>query len=163
MSDVMTLDVAARAALIDKFRALPDQVAAVVAGLSDAQLTTHFIPGEWTVAQNVHHLADSHMVCFLRIKHILTEDRPSIAPYDQDRWAEIADANSADIAKSLELLRGLHMRWVDLFESLSEEQWQRVGVRPNGSEVRVVDLLRGYAGHGEAHLDQIRRTLAAQA
>lgn len=162
MSEVTTLDAAARAELIAKIRALPDQLAHAVAGLSKAQLTTHFLPGEWSVAQNVHHLADSHMVCFVRIKHMLTEDQPLLLPYDPDLWADTAEANSPEIAPSLELLRGLHRRWADLFESLSEEQWQRVGVRRDRPAVRVVDLLRIYAGHGEAHLDQIRRTLAAQ-
>lgn len=162
MSQGTLLDAAARADLIMKLRALPEQLAAAVAGLSADQLTTHYLPNEWTVAQNVHHLADSHMVSFTRLKLMLTEDRPATQGYSPDRWADTAEAGGADLAPSLTILRGLHPRWADLFESLDEEQWQRVSVHSERGETRVVDLLRIYANHGEAHLDQIRRTLAAQ-
>lgn len=157
------LDAAARRVLIDKIAALPDQVAALVEGLTPEQLQGHFLAGEWSVAQNVHHLADSHMNSFARVKLLLTEEHPTICPYDQDKWAALPDADSADVADSIQLLRGLHARWVRLFESLSEEQWARKGMHPESGEISVIGLLEYYAGHGEAHLDQMRRTLAAQA
>jgi len=156
------LDAAERRRLIDKLRALPDQLEAVVSGLTEQQLTTHFLPGEWTVAQNVHHLADSHMNSFIRLKLILTEDRPTIKPYDQDRWAVVADADHQDVEESLMLLRGLHSRWVRLFESLDESQWSRAAIHPEVGEITAESLLISYADHGEAHIDQIQRTLAAQ-
>lgn len=162
MTENILPDAATRAEWIAKIRALPEQLTVAVAGLNAEQLTTHFLPNEWTVAQNVHHLADSHMVSFIRLKTILTEDRPLVAPYNQDQWADTVEAGGADLNPSLMILRGLHQRWADLLESLSDEQWQRVGVRPTRGDVRVVDLARIYAGHGEAHLDQIQRTLAAQ-
>lgn len=156
------LDAAERRRLIDKIRALPDQLEAVVSGLSEQQLTTPFVPGEWTVAQNVHHLADSHMNSFIRLKLLLTEDRPTIKPYDQDRWANVADADHKDVGDSLMLLRGLHSRWVCLFESLDESQWSRTAIHPEVGEITAEWLLTTYADHGEAHIDQIQRTLAAQ-
>ena len=89
---------------IDKIRRLPGQIEALVSGLSAAQLTTHFLASEWTVAQNVHHLADSHMNSYIRCKLILTEEKPPLKPYDQDAWANLPDAQSADLSASLLLL-----------------------------------------------------------
>jgi DinB superfamily len=148
--------------LIEKIRVLPAQLRARVGGLSDEQLTTHFLEGEWTVAQNVHHLADSHMNSFIRTRLILTEDRPTLKPYDQDRWAELADSGTTALEESLSILEGLHCRWVRLFESLSEADWQRAGLHPEIGEVTIDSILQIYAAHGEGHIDQINRTLAAQ-
>lgn len=148
--------------LIAKIRILPAQLRERVAGLSDEQLTTHFLAGEWTVAQNVHHLADSHMNSFIRMRLILTEDRPTLKPYDQDRWAELADSGTTALAESLSILEGLHRRWVRLFESLDEAGWRRAGMHPEIGEVTIDSILQIYAAHGEGHLDQIDRTLAAQ-
>lgn len=162
MTQATVLDAATRAELIAILRATPEKVTAAVAGLNAEQLTTHFVAGEWTVAQNVHHLADSHLVSYGRVKLILTEERPPILPYDPDRFAATAEAQGADLAPSLAILRGLHQRWADLLESLSEEQWRRVGIHPERGETNLMDILRIYARHGDAHIDQIQRTLAAQ-
>jgi hypothetical protein len=83
-----------RTELIAKIANLPEQVAALVRDLSAEQLTTHYLPNEWSVAQNVHHLADSHMNSFIRLKLILTENKPPLKPYDQDAWAVRADADN---------------------------------------------------------------------
>lgn len=151
-----------RKGLIDKIKRLPAQLELLVGGLSYAQLHTHFLADEWTVAQNVHHLADSHMNCLIRIKLILTEDHPTLRPYDQDAWAVTPDYVHTPIVESLMLLRGLHSRWAVLFEHLGDEQWQRTGFHPDNGVVTLDGLLRDYAAHGEGHLDQITRTLAAQ-
>ena len=147
---------------IERIRRLPVQIERLVADLTDAQLTTHFLEDEWTVAQNVHHLADSHMNSYIRVKLILTEAHPTLKPYDQDAWAELADADGSNLETSLLILEGLHRRWVALFESLDEAQWHRAGLHPENGEMTVADFVEVYAAHGEAHLDQIRRTLAAQ-
>jgi len=151
-----------RREMIEKIRSLPAQLRERLSGLTDEQLTTHYLAGEWTVAQNVHHLADSHMNSFVRLKLILTEDRPTLKPYDQDRWAAMVDANNPAIESSLGLLEGLHTRWAALLESLREDEWRRAGLHPEIGEVTADDLLRIYAAHGEGHIDQISRTLAAQ-
>lgn len=150
-----------RLALITKIANLPEQLATLVQDLSEAQLTTHFLPHEWTVAQNVHHLADSHMNSFIRLKLILTEERPSLKPYDQDAWAVRADGDNMAIQSSLAILHGLHQRWATLFKSLQGAEWARTGLHPEVGEVSVEDLLVSYAKHGEGHLDQITRTLVA--
>src|SRR6188768_3825285 len=106
-----------RGEMIEKIRMFPAQLRERVSRLTDVQLTTHFLEGEWTVAQNVHHLADSHMNSFVRMRLILTEDHPTLKPYDQDLWAGLADSGTTAIEESLGLLDGLHARWVRLFES----------------------------------------------
>lgn len=150
-----------RTTLINKIRRLPEQVASLVAGLSDGQLTARPLAGEWSVAQNVHHLADSHMNSYIRCKLIATEEHPTLKPYDQELWAELADASGADVTVSLSLLTALHSRWVVFWQSLADDAWARTGFHPENGTVSLDDLLESYADHGEAHLDQITRTLAA--
>ena len=141
--------------------ALPGEVERLVAGLTPGQLTTAYLPGEWTVAQNVHHLVDSHLNSYIRCKLIATEEQPPLKPYDQDRWAALADASQADITDSLAMLRHLHARWVIFWESLDEADWARSGFHPESGEVSLDTQLRLYAEHGEGHLEQITRTLVA--
>ena len=151
-----------RTILIERIRQLPDEIEALVNGLTPAQLTAHFLAGEWSVAQNIHHLADSHMNSYVRCKLIATEDNPTFRPYDQESWAELPDAKTAELSVSMALLRSLHLRWVLFWESLSEAEWQRTGIHPDDSMVTLAQQLQLYAEHGEAHIDQITRTLAAQ-
>jgi hypothetical protein len=162
MEQVAGLAVAERQAYIARIRRLPQQVAELTAPLSAQQLTTPFLDGEWSVAQNVHHLADSHMNSYVRLKLILTEEKPLLRPYDQELWAMTAEANLADVSASLTLLAGLHQRWCALFESLDEDQWLREGIHPESGPVTPLSLAKSYAQHGEDHLDQMQRTLASQ-
>ncbi|NOK63798.1 MAG: putative metal-dependent hydrolase [Chloroflexi bacterium AL-W] len=151
-----------RQSYIDQIRALPEQLTALVHDLSEEQLTTPYLTGEWTVAQNVHHLADSHMNSYIRCKLIATEDNPPLKPYDQDQWATFADATAADVSVSLQLLSSLHTRWVIFWGQLSEETWQRTGHHPENGIVSLEQQVQLYAEHGLAHIDQLQRTLAAQ-
>jgi hypothetical protein len=145
---------------IDQIRQLPSQLAALVCDLTPAQLTTHYLPTEWSVAQNIHHLADSHMNSYIRCKLILTEENPTLKPYDQDAWAALPDAQSADIYPSLTLLTHLHARWVDFWEELPSDAWARTGFHPESGPVTLEAQLQLYAAHGLAHVEQITRTLA---
>jgi hypothetical protein len=151
-----------RTLLIEKFRMLPTQIEQLTANLTTEQLTTPYLQGEWTVAQNVHHLPDSHMNAYIRCKLIATEDNPPLKPYKQDQWALFADAQNADLSMSLALLRSLHARWVTFWEHLPDEAWSRTGMHPEHGAISLADILQMYADHGEAHIDQITRTLAAQ-
>jgi DinB superfamily len=162
MARAKSIDMAALQECITKIRRLPQQVADFTAPLTPAQLTTQFLAGEWSVAQNVHHLADSHMNSYIRLKLILTEENPTIRPYDQDAWAMTQEANSPDLHASLTLLRGLHQRWADLFDGLTADEWQRTGRHPESGVITPGTLAKDYAEHGEGHLDQMQRTLAAQ-
>jgi hypothetical protein len=159
----MTLTAEERITLIGKLEALPALLEAQVSALSPEQLLARPLAGEWSVAQNVHHLADSHLNAYVRTKLMLTEENPTFKPYSQDAWAETIDANHADLAPSFAILRGLHARWVLLLQSLDEPAFARTGLHPEYQRLYTVDdILRIYGNHGEGHLDQIRRTLEAQ-
>lgn len=146
---------------IEKIRNFPAELEALVSQLSAEQLTGSFLEGEWSIAQNVHHVADSHMNSYIRLKLMLTEENPPLKPYDETQWAQFPDATPPDFTYTFQLLRGLHGRWATVFASLTEEQWQRTGNHLADGQVCVEDMLTNYVAHGEAHLDQIRRTLAA--
>ncbi|MBI5929295.1 MAG: DinB family protein [Chloroflexi bacterium] len=148
-------------ALIDQIRDFPNVLEATIANLSAKQLQEHYLPDEWSVQQIVHHLADSHMNSVIRLKLILTMERPPLQAYPQEIWAELADVYQTPIEDSLSILRGLHHRWAAVFESLEEHQWQRMGVHSEDGEVSAHDLLLSYTNHCAIHLDQIKRVLAA--
>ncbi len=149
------LATADRKQLIEKVRSLPDAMEAAVKDLSDAQLDTPYRAGGWTIRQVVHHVADSHMNAFARMKLLLTEEHPTIRPYDQERWAELSDTRSLPVHSSLAILRGLHQRWSALMESLPEGSWDRRGFHPESGEITVESLLATYSRHGENHVNQI--------
>jgi hypothetical protein len=129
-----------------------------VAGLSPEQLTTAYNAPEWTVAQNVHHLVDSHVNSFVRFKLILTEDHPTLRPYDQDAFAELADCKDANIEDSLMILQGLHARWGRMLDNISD--WERIGFHPGlDKDISLTDLLDIYVDHCEGHLKQIQEVL----
>jgi hypothetical protein len=144
-----------RSTKIAKITALPALLEKAVAGLSDQQLDTRYREGGWTVRQVVHHVADSHMNAFIRMKLILTEENPTIKPYNQDDWAAQVDYVSMPAAASLGIVRGLHERWVRLLESVSEEGWARPAIHPERGPVTLDNMLNIYAGHGEKHVEQI--------
>ena len=151
----------ARKAAIEKIRRLPQQVEELISGLSPQELTAKPLADEWTVAQNVHHLADSHINSYVRCKLMATEDNPTLKPYDEGAWALLADGSSADLSDSVTLLKALHARWVQFWESLPDDAWQRTGMHPESGSITLARQLELYVEHGEAHVDQIRRTLAA--
>ncbi len=125
-----------------------------VSGLSDEQLDTRY--RNWTIRQIVHHLADSHVNCYIRFKWTLTEEQPTIKAYDEGRWAALADSRTGDIAAPLALLEGLHGRWVQLMNSMIEGQFQRSFVHPEtGKTVSLNEALCYYAWHCMHHTGQI--------
>jgi hypothetical protein len=151
-----------RATQIAAVRELPATLEGAVHGLTTAQLDTPYRPGGWTVRQVVHHLADSHMNAFIRMKLILTEDRPRLKPYDQERWAETADVAGVPIEPSLEIIRGLHERWVAMLERVPEGSWKRAAVHPESGDVTLESLLATYAHHGENHVGHILQLRASR-
>jgi hypothetical protein len=134
---------------------LSDDLRAAVSSLSKEQLDTPYRPGGWTVRQVVHHVPDSHMNAFIRFKLALTEDQPAIKPYDEARWAVLADA-ALPVEPSLDLLEALHLRWVGLLESMSERDYQRTFAHPESGVWRLDQCLAQYAWHGRHHVAHIR-------
>jgi uncharacterized damage-inducible protein DinB len=143
---------ARRAACVARIAAAPGLLRAAVAGLNDRQLDTPYRPAGWTVRQVVHHVPDSHLNAYIRMRLALTEDTPTIKPYDEARWAELRDARSAPIEVSLALLDALHVRWMSLLRELGPTECAR-GVRhpEHGRVMSVDELLALYAWHGEHH------------
>jgi hypothetical protein len=153
------LTTAERQAMIAKIQALPARLEAITQRLSEAQLDRPGGEGDWTIRQVVHHLADSHLNSFIRLKLILTEEKPTLKPYNQEAWAELPDTKTLPIDSSLTLLKGLHERWVTLFKQIGEADWSRSGLHPEIGEVTPEDLLRIYTRHGDEHIEQIERLL----
>jgi hypothetical protein len=150
-----------RAQKIEAIRELPDVLEAAVRGLSDQQLDTPYRQGGWTVRQVVHHLADSHINAFIRMKLMLTEENPPLKPYDQDEWAKLPDVR-LPLAPSLVILRGLHDRWAALMDTLPEASWGRTGFHPERGDVTLEAILGTYSNHGAKHVEQIMGLRRAQ-
>lgn len=148
---------AQRTEAIDTIAALPTEMAAAVAGLSDAQLDTPYRPGGWTVRQVVHHVADSHLNAFIRTRWALTEDNPTIKPYDQDAWAGLFDTRTMPVGVSLAILDGLHARWVTLLRSLTPKQFERTVMHPENGVMSIDAILAMYEWHGRHHVEHIKR------
>jgi len=149
-----------RAAAVEEIAALPARMRAAIEGLSESRLDTPYRPGGWTVRQVVHHVADSHMNGYVRTKLALTEEQPTIKPYDESTWAALPDSRlSVDV--SLGLLEGLQERWAVLFRSLSAEQYGRTFIHPELEGAQSLDRqLQSYAWHSRhhvAHITAVRR------
>jgi uncharacterized damage-inducible protein DinB len=142
--------------LIAEIAETPGALRSAVAGLSRDQLETRYRPGGWTVKQVVHHVPDSHMNAYCRFKLALTEDEPTIKPYDQEKWAELADSQRVPIDVSLDMLDSLHQRWVALLRSMAAADFNR-GLRhpEHGRVLTLAQMLGLYAWHGRHHVGHI--------
>ena len=129
----------------------PAKLRAAVKGLNDSQLDTPYREGGWTVRQVIHHVPDSHMNAYVRWRLTLTEHEPTIKPYEEARWAELADAKTAPVEISLALLEPLHDRWMRLLRSLGPADFAKTLRHPEHG-VRTLDwMLFLYAWHGAHH------------
>src|ERR1039457_4160666 len=144
-------------ALIAEIAAAPMLYRDAVRGLDDTQLDTPYRPEGWTVRQTVHHVADSHMNSYIRWRLALTESEPTIRPYDQKAWAELPDARTPRGGPSLQLIEGMHARWVRLLETLSYADFARTFRHPELRLVRLDASLALYAWHGRHHAAHIAR------
>ncbi len=144
-----------RAAALKTLHQLPQKLRSVTDDLSGDQLDTPYREGGWTVRQLVHHLADSHLNAYARTRLALTEDWPTIKPYNEALWAELSDARQSPIELSLELLESLHARWVMLLASLDESDWKRGYVHPESGRQTVEQVLATYDWHSRHHLAHI--------
>jgi uncharacterized damage-inducible protein DinB len=142
--------------LIGEIAEAPGALRSAVAGLSRDQLETRYRPGGWTVKQVVHHVPDSHLNAYTRFKLALTENEPTIKPYDEAAWAELADSQKVPIAVSLDLLDALHLRWVTLLRSMDNADFNR-GLRhpEHGRVLTLKQMLGMYAWHGRHHVAHI--------
>ncbi|WP_168118950.1 YfiT family bacillithiol transferase [Paenibacillus sp. HB172176] len=141
---------------IEEIANLPCQLEKAVDGLSEKQLDTPYRDGGWTLRQVVHHIGDSHMNSILRFKLALTEEQPTIRPYQEELWAELADSVSEPVGTSLALIESIHRRWVTLLNAMKDEQFARTFFHPASEEIIRLDYALGmYAWHGRHHLAHI--------
>jgi hypothetical protein len=149
-----------RTAWIRQIAEAPAALRSAVAGLTEEQLDLPYRPGGWTVRQVVHHVPDSHLNAYIRVKWTLSEDHPAIKAYNQAAWATLADTRLTPIGVSLDLLEAVHKRLVVLLESLQPEHWARPLTHPENGEMTIDMLLQMYAWHGRhhvAHITELRR------
>jgi hypothetical protein len=151
-----------RAAHLETLRMLPERLRAAVGGLSDPQLDTPYRPEGWTLRQVVHHVADSHANCYIRFKLALTEDWPTIKPYDEVAWANLSDSRRLPVEVSLAMLEALHGRWVALLETMSEEDFHKGYLHPEQGRQNLAKALALYDWHSRHHTSHITSLRARQ-
>ncbi|WP_316786015.1 YfiT family bacillithiol transferase [Pedobacter frigiditerrae] len=145
---------------IEQLETLPHEIVEITAGLSDADLEIPYRPDGWTVRQVVHHLADSHINAYTRVHLTLTEENPTVRPYHEERWAELADGKTGDIQLSIDILKAIHKRLVSLLKTLAISDFDRTYFHPGaGKEFTLGYLVGNYAWHGKHHLAHIQLTL----
>ena len=149
-----SVDANTRAGWINDIAILPSDLLAQAGGLTSDQIDTPYRDGGWTVRQLVHHVADSHMNSYIRCKLALTEDQPTIAPYQEALWAETPDSK-LPIEVSLSLLESLHRRWVAFWKNLSAQEWARTYRHPERGLTTLEQTLGLYAWHGRHHVAHI--------
>jgi uncharacterized damage-inducible protein DinB len=149
-----------RRAMIEEIAAAPRHMRDAVAGLGAEQMETPYREGGWTLRQVVHHVPDSHMNSYVRFKLALTEQTPTIRPYDEARWAELADSRDTPLETSLTLLETLHDRWVRLLRSMTDDDFRRTLNHPENGLMTLDAMLALYAWHGRHHVAHITSTRA---
>lgn len=149
------LDPARRAKHIETIAATPRLMSDAVRGLSEKQLDTPYRPEGWTVRQVVHHLPDSHVNAYIRIKLALTENAPLIKTYDENAWAQLADSRDTPVDVSLAMLTALHDRWVRLLRAMKPEDFQKALTHPEHGAITVDYLVALYAWHGPHHVGHV--------
>jgi uncharacterized damage-inducible protein DinB len=144
-----------RRLLIEQIAATPARMREAVAGLSEAQLDTPYRDGGWSVRQVLHHVPDSHMNAYTRVKLALTEDEPAIKPYDEAAWARMKDVVETPIETSLLLLETLHERWDTILRAMSDADFVRTLRHPDHGVMTLDWLIAMYAWHGRHHVAHI--------
>jgi hypothetical protein len=125
-----------------------------VKGLQEDQLDTPYRPEGWTVRQVVHHLPDSHLNSYIRLKLALTEEKPVIKPYQEDKWAELPDSK-LPVEVSLQLLEAIHSRWVSILTTLSPTELEKTFYHPESGENSIATMIALYAWHSRHHIAHI--------
>jgi uncharacterized damage-inducible protein DinB len=149
------LSAAQRRDAIAVIAATPAELRGAVRGLSDAQFDTPYRPDGWTVRQVVHHIPDSHANALIRFKLALTENTPTVKPYDEAAWAKLEDARSTPIEISLSLVDGLHDRWIRVLNAMAPADFKRTLNHPEHGVMSLDHLLALYAWHSRHHIAHI--------
>lgn len=149
-----------RAEWIEIISDLPGQLADLLANVDESLLEKPYRPGGWSARKVIHHLYDSHINSYIRFKMALTEDNPTIKPYDENTWAEMPDGNEAPIQWSIEGIKYIHLRWVYLMKTMQESDWSKTYLHPErGISYRLDRVLGIYAWHCVHHLKHVESVL----
>lgn len=140
---------------VTDIRALPERLKEALAALPEGALDTPYRPGGWTIRQLVHHVADSHLNAYARLRLTLTEDTPVIRAYDEKTWAELPDAKTGPVEVSIHLLEAIHRRWSMLLETLSEPDFARPLQHPEIGTLTAGQLTALYGWHSRHHVAHI--------
>lgn len=145
---------------IEAIESFPFKIDELTKNLSVNELNWIYRPNGWKIKQVVHHCADSHINSFVRFKLALTEEKPIIKPYEEDRWAELIDGVSDDLTASLQIIEGVHARWVLLLKSFNEQEFKRQFIHPATNKTLSLEEVIGiYAWHCNHHLAHIKQAL----
>lgn len=145
---------------IQNIENFPASLESLVLNLKSDQLNWRYRPEGWKIKQVIHHCADSHINALIRFKLALTEEDPTIRPYHEARWADLADSTRDDVMSSLLLLKSLHAKWTDLIKSFTEEQWQRTYYHPeHGRSIPLTEAVGTYAWHCRHHLAHVENAI----
>ena len=150
-----SLDEAGRARAIDIVAGTAARLRDAVRGLSDAQFDTPYRPDGWTVRQVAHHVPDSHLNAYVRFKLALTENEPTIKPYEEALWAELPDVKAVPVETSLTLLDAVHERWIAILRAMKPSDFERMLIHPESGRQSLDQVLALYAWHGPHHIAQI--------
>src|SRR3954471_9167748 len=145
------LESAERRQMIDAIARTPNELQPAVRGLSEPQLDTPYRPDGWTVRQVAHHVPDSHLNAYVRFKLALTEDNPTVKPYDEAAWAKLGDSRSTPVETSLALLDNLHARWNNLLRAMTPDDFARTLYHPDNGRFTLDQMLALYEWHGRHH------------
>ena len=155
------LDRAGREAHLRILEQLPQRFRELTADLSDAQLDTPYRPGGWTIRQVVHHVPDSHMNAYIRMKLAATENFPTVRTYEEKDWAELPEAKAGSIAMSLDLLDALHRRWTAFLRALKDTELQRAFQHAEWGRVTIDEAMTLYSWHSRHHTAHIAQAITA--
>ncbi len=146
--------------LIAKIEQLPELLIDLIGNLTKEEYEFVYRPDGWNIRQVVHHIADSHMNAFVRLKLSLTEENPTIKPYDENAFVQLDDCTYELVDASIAIIKGLHSKWTALFRSMSDEDFEKTYFHPESKkEWMMKDVLALYAWHGEHHLAHIKNAL----
>jgi hypothetical protein len=151
------MEAAARKELLERFRSGPGKLERSIDGLGENELEFRPAPGKWTIREICIHLSDSEIVGAHRIRKVLAEENGLLIGYDQDKWASRLNYGKRNLNNAVELFRLLRKSTAELFEDLSEDDWQRTGSHNERGPMTLIDLVQMYAEHCENHISQIRQ------
>jgi len=155
------LDPAVRRQHLEIIESAPARIRALVTGLREEQLGASYRPGGWTIRQIVHHLADSHMNAYVRMKLAATEELPAVKTWEPDRWADLPDARRGAVDASLALVEALHRRWIAFLRELSDADVRKAFRHPEWGDVSIEESIAMYSWHCRHHAAHIERALGS--